>query len=129
MGLSFLRQVSYSITKSETNSVDSIELANRVRDSLQKSYSATISTLDVQLDSSKNTSDSLHTELSIKQAQLANKVNEVNKLKSEITGILKNPKSTNTELTIARQKMNELEVIVQDLRNEKNCFGIREERS
>src|SRR5258706_8408065 len=118
----FYDKSSYSLTKSEANSVDSIELANRVRDSLQKSYSATISTLDVRLDSTKNTSDSLHSELSIKQAQLANKVNEVNKLKSEITTILKNPKSTNSELTIARQKMNELEEIVQDLRNEKTSL-------
>ena len=118
----FYDKSNYSLTKSESNKKDSIEVANEVRDSLQKEYSATISNLDLRLDSSKSTSDSLNTELTIKQAQLASKVYEVNKLKTEISGILKNPRSTNTELTIARQKMNELADIVKELRNEKTSL-------
>ncbi|MFI5128638.1 MAG: hypothetical protein ACHQFX_01555 [Chitinophagales bacterium] len=120
----FYDKSSYSLAASKSTTKDSIEVANEIRDSLQKSYSATISFLDLRLDSSKNTSDSLNAELSIKQAQLATKVNEVNKLKTEISSILNNPKSTNTELTIARQKMNELEEIVRELRNEKNSLEL-----
>jgi len=112
----------YSLIKAESIKLDSVELANKLRDSLQKTYSATINSLDVQLDSSKNSSDSLNSELTLKQAQLAVKVNEVNKLKSEISTILRNPNSTNKELTVARQKMNELEHIVMDLRSEKTAL-------
>jgi predicted nucleic acid-binding Zn-ribbon protein len=118
----FYDKANYSLVKSESSAKDSIELANVVRDSLQKAYTATISTLDFKLDSSRNTSDSLNAELSIKQAQLANKVSEVNKLKTEISTILRNPKSTNTELAVARDKMNELERIVRELRDEKTAL-------
>ena len=118
----FYDKSTYSNIKSEVYINDSANQTARVRDSLQKLYSATINDQDLRLDSSRNTSDSLNAELSIKQAQLANKVNEVNRLKTEISGILKNPKSSNSELTIARQKINELEGIVKDLRNEKNTL-------
>ena len=109
----FYDKSTYSRQKPEIYARDSSEIANGVRDSLQKAYSATISNLDLRLDSSRNISDSLHT-------QLVTKVTEITRLKTEISGILKNPKSTNSELTLARQKMSELEEIVKQLRNEKN---------
>jgi myosin heavy subunit len=109
----FYDKSSYSRQKTEVATRDSSAIANEVRDSLQKIYSATISSMDLRLDSSRSTSDSLHT-------KLVTKVNEVNRLKTEISTILKNPKSNNAELAMARQKMNELEEIVKELRNEKS---------
>jgi hypothetical protein len=90
---------------------DSIAVANTIRDSLQKIYSGTISSLDVRLDSSRNTSDSLAIQLNLK-------MNEINKLKSEITSILRNPRSTSSQLAMANNKMIELEEKVTQLRYE-----------
>jgi myosin heavy subunit len=103
----------YSLQKKEINNQDSSVAADSVRDSLQKVYSATIRNLDLRLDSTRNTSDSL-------QARLTIKVNEVRKLRTEITNILKNPNSTSSELLLARQKMKELEEIMKELRSGKN---------
>jgi TolA-binding protein len=89
---------------------DSIAVANTIRDSLQKTYAGTITQLDVQLDSSRNTSDSLVNQLNLK-------VYEINKLKSDISSILKNPRSTSSQLAIANKKMVELEEKVQQLRD------------
>ena len=98
---------SYSQQKTEGHTRDSVQIANEVRDSLQKVYTATINNLDLRLASTRSTSDSLH-------LQLQTKVNEVNRLKTEISSVLKNPRSTNAELDLARQKMNELESIVNE---------------
>ena len=104
-----------------TSGKDSADVANAVRDSLQRTYSATINQLDLRLDSTRNTSDSLQTQLVIR-------VNEINKLKKEISTILQNPNSTNSELSLARQKMKELEDLVQALRDEKNFLQMEKEK-
>ena len=113
---------SYSQPKAQVTTPDSAQVANKVRDSLQTVYSATINNLDLRLDSTKYASHSLNTRLSVKQAELAGKVGEVNRLKAEITNILKNPKSTTSELSVAKQKMEELEGIVRDLRSQKSAL-------
>lgn len=105
----------YGNSKPETFERDSTEVVNVVRDSLQKIYFATISNLDLKLDSSHNTSDSL-------QAQLLIKENEARRLRTEIGNILKNPKPTSSELLQVRQKLKELEAIVSDLRNQKSTL-------
>ncbi|HEY6503480.1 MAG TPA: hypothetical protein VIZ28_05840 [Chitinophagaceae bacterium] len=87
---------------------------DNVRDSLQKIYSEKINDLDVRLDSSRSTTDSL-------QVQLTRRVREINKLKGEISSILKNPNSNPSQLKEAREKMAELEEKVEQLRNQ-NSF-------
>lgn len=82
-------------------------IANATRDSLQKIYAATIRELDSKLDSTWNYADSLKGPLDIK-------LNEFFKLRNEIASILKN-KNNNTDLGVARQKINELQKKVQEL--------------
>lgn len=92
-------------------SSDTGKVAADVRDSLQRAYSETISNLDFKLDSSQITADSL-------QVQLALRVNEINKLRREIGGILKNRYASKEELNLAKSKMGELENKVEQLRNQ-----------
>jgi hypothetical protein len=113
----FYDKSTYSQSKAEEPVKSSASIADSVRDSLQRIYSATIIRLDTRLDSSRNTADSL-------QALIVIKSNEINSLKTEINNILKNPKATNGELLLARQKLKELEEIVEELRNEKNALEL-----
>ncbi len=87
---------------------DSAAIANKVRDSLQKVYNATLQNLDVQLDSTLTHSDSLNNELDIKLA-------EFYRLRSEIAAILKN-RNANNNFTVAKQKIGELQTKVEDLK-------------
>jgi len=112
----FYDKSDYSRRKSAlVNDTNSVAAVNIIRDSLQKVYTAAINNFDLRLDSTRNTSDSLQTELN-------NKVNEINRLKAEISDILKRPNTTSTELLLARQKMKEMEDIIRQLREEKNAL-------
>lgn len=112
----------YSQNKiAEVQTVDTTAIAQAIRDSLQKSYTATINNLDTRLDSSRNTSDSL-------QAALTLQINEVNRLRTEISTILKSPNTTAQELARAKQKLNELEEIVKQLRSEKKALELEKQQ-
>jgi predicted nucleic acid-binding Zn-ribbon protein len=102
-----------SYTRSDTSTANSA----KSRDSLQRTYTAILNNMDLRLDSSRSTSDSLREELE-------NKINEVNRLKAEITNILKSPKTTSTELIVARQKMKEMEEIIRQLREENTAMEL-----
>jgi len=90
---------------------DSAAVAEGVRDSLQKIYSSTISTLDTRLDSTKGNADSL-------QGQLNVKLLEINKLRKDIGDILKNRGATKADMDLARTKIDELKEKVDELRGE-----------
>jgi hypothetical protein len=79
------------------------------KDSLQKIYSQTISSLDNTLDSTWSNADSLKGNLDIR-------LGEFYKLRSDISNILKNNPNA-VDLGIARQKIGELQQKVEDLRN------------
>ena len=98
-------------TELQQPSLDSAAIANRVRDSLQHVYSATLKDLDLQLDSTLTNTDSLKSVLDIK-------LNEFYRLRNEITAMLNNRKS-NSDFTSAKQKIGELQNKVQDFK-EKN---------
>ncbi len=99
----------YSTQIASASTVDSAAVERNIRDSLQQAYAQAISNLDFKLDSSQITADSL-------QLQLTLRVNEINKLRREIGGILKNRNATKEELNLAREKMGELETRVEELR-------------
>ncbi len=89
---------------------DTITVAKEIQDSLQKVYSHTINNLDAQLDSTKNTAGQL-------QNQLATKLKEINRLRTEISTILKKNDFTKVDLELARSKTVELQSLVAELQN------------
>ena len=91
-----------------TASIDSASIANRLRDSLQKEYTATLQSLDLQLDSTIFYSDSLQTQLDVKLA-------EFYRLRTEIVSLLKNKSTANNYATVT-QKINELQTKAEDLK-------------
>jgi myosin heavy subunit len=86
-----------------------------MRDSLQKAYSEKVSSLDLRLDSTRSATDSL-------QIQLTKRVNEINRLKSQISSVLKNPNSSAAQLKEARQMMSELEERVEELHDQNEAM-------
>ena len=78
-------------------------------DSLSPTFNTVVNQPDSHIDSIWNNADSLKGELNMK-------LNEFNRLRNEINAILNKPGS-NAGLEIARQKINTLQQIVDDLRN------------
>jgi hypothetical protein len=98
-----------AITETRPAGIDSFAIANNIRDSLQRIYTATLQDLDAQLDSTLINTDSLKNELDIK-------LSEFYRLRNEITAILKN-RSAGNNFTVARQKISELQNKVQDFKD------------
>ena len=114
----------YTKTESAKNIViqpaaDSMAIANKVRDSLQKVYDETLQDMDMQLNSTLTHSDSLQQEL---EAKLA----EFYRLRTEITAILRN-RAVNNNFAVAKQKIGELQTKVEGLK-EKNQVVDNENR-
>ncbi len=105
----------YSKRRTEVFIKDSIAVAEAVRDSLQKIYTVTITDLDTRLDSSRTKADSL-------KFQLNTKLSELFKLKGEIENILKNRNSTKADLQIAKEKIGELQGLVEEMKGQKDIM-------
>lgn len=87
---------------------DPDSLTRHIKDSIQKVYTATLSNLDIQLDSTLTRSDSLKTELDVKLA-------EFYRLRNEITRIIKS-RNADRNYTVTQQKIAELQVKIDDLK-------------
>ena len=112
----FYDKSNYATRKPEPLVQDNASVNNpNVHDSLQNAYSATLSNLDLELDSARNTTDSLRAELTVK-------INEINRLKTEIRQILNKPGASNAELLTAKQKMKEMEEIIRELREQNSVL-------
>ena len=98
----------YSHRRTEVFIKDSAAVADAIKDSLNKIYSATISELDTRLNYSRVNADSL-------QSRLDNKLKEINRLKSEIGGILNKRDFSKKDMGEARQKIGELQKKVDEL--------------
>ncbi len=109
----------YTSNRKEIFIKDSIAVAEAVQDSLQKIYTASLNNLDLQLDSTRSGADSL-------KKQLNKKLGEINKLRAEINSILKNSGASQSDMTLARKKIAELQVLVEELKGEKS--SIEEEK-
>jgi predicted nucleic acid-binding Zn-ribbon protein len=105
----------YSSRRTEVYIKDSVAVAEGIKDSLQKLYVSTIINLDTRLDSTRSNADSLKSQLNVK-------LGEIYKLKSEIDGILKNRGASKADLDIARQKITELQQLIDDLKGEKDSM-------
>ncbi|HQV61877.1 MAG TPA: hypothetical protein PLG08_13940, partial [Chitinophagaceae bacterium] len=109
----------YTTNRKEIFIKDSIAVAEAVQDSLQKIYTASLNSLDLKLDSTRSGADSL-------KKQLNKKLGEINKLRTEINSILKNSGASQSDMTLARKKIAELQVLVEELKGEKT--SIEEEK-
>lgn len=98
---------------------DSTAVAEAVQDSLRKIYATSLNNLDQQLNATRSGADSLKTQLNVK-------LGEINRLRSEINGILRNRGASQSDMTTARKKIAELQVLVDELRDEKT--NIEEEK-
>ena len=102
----------YASQRKEIYIKDSIAVAEAVQDSLQQIYARSIQTLDRKLDSTKFGADSLRVTLMLK-------LSEINRLRGEINSILKNRGASKSDLQLARQKINELQALVEEMKGEK----------
>lgn len=109
----------YSQRRTEVYIKDSIAVAQGVQDSLRKIYSNTINDLDARLDSTKSTAGML-------QGELSTKLQEINRLRSEIATILKKNNFKKEDLDLARKKSLELQQLVAELQNKNS--SIEEEK-
>lgn len=105
----------YSSKRTEIFIKDSIAVAQGIQDSLQKIYSATITTLDTRLDSTRTTADSL-------KNQLGSKLNEILVLKNEIDGILKKRGASSADMSLAKEKITELQQKIDELKGQKESM-------
>ncbi len=86
--------------------------AEKTRDTLQKIYAATVSDMqtDDGIDSVINNTDSTQ------MSQIDNKLGDMYKLKTEINSLLKDSTTTTADLELARYKIKELQLKVDDLK-------------
>lgn len=105
----------YSTSNTKINKTDTTTVAKGIQDSLQKVYSLTINNLDARLDSTKNTAGQL-------QNQLATKLTEINRLRTEISIILKKNDFSKEDLELARTKTVELQNLVAELQNKNSTI-------
>ncbi len=102
----------YSNQRKEVYIKDSTAVAEAVQDSLQKLYTRSLRSLDQELDSTRSGADSLKSALQLK-------LGEINRLRNEINSILKNRGASQSDLLLARKKINELQGLVEEMKGEK----------
>jgi len=102
----------YASQRKEIYIKDSTAVAEAVQDSLQQLYARSMQHLDRQLDSTRTGADSLRFTLETKLA-------EINRLRTEINSILKNRGASQSDLLSARQKINELQGLLEEMKGQK----------
>jgi predicted nucleic acid-binding Zn-ribbon protein len=109
----------YSQKRNEVFVIDSTAVAQAIQDSLQRIYTYTIDTLGARLDSTKTKAERL-------KGNLGKKLNEINRLRSEIFSIIKKNGVNKSDLSLARSKSVELQQLVGELQNRNN--SVEEEK-
>ncbi|MEO5562446.1 MAG: hypothetical protein ABIR18_03405 [Chitinophagaceae bacterium] len=99
---------------------DSVGIANAIRDSLKQRYDVTIDSMDSELNVTQTGRDSLKNQLGIN-------LGEINHLKNQINTILKNRTMSKEDVILARSKINELQLKVDELSGTNS--SITEEKS
>ncbi len=95
---------------------DSAAIASAIRDSLQQIYLASLA----ELDSTRLTVDSINDKLS-------SRVYEINRLKAEVSDILKNRHATQNDLKRARSRISEIKILLAEMQNENT--GLESEKA
>lgn len=102
----------YASQRKEIYIKDSIAVAQAVQDSLQQLYARSLQSLDRKLDSTQFGADSL-------RFTLETKLIEINRLRNEINSILKNRGASQADMLTARQKIAELQTLVEEMKGQK----------
>src|SRR5436190_2897141 len=105
----------YSKQKTDVVIKDQALIEEAIRDSLKNFYSGTIRNLDSQLDSTRSHADSI-------RYNLGKKLSEIDTLRNEINDILKNRSSTRADLLTAKNKIDELKLRVNELKDQNNSL-------
>jgi predicted nucleic acid-binding Zn-ribbon protein len=109
----------YASQRKEVFIKDSIAVAEAVQDSLQQLYARSMQSLDRKLDSAQFGADSLRFTLETKMV-------EINRLRNEINSILKNRGASQSDMLMARQKISELQTLVDEMKGQK--LSLEEEK-
>lgn len=109
----------YASQRKEIFIKDSIAVAEAVQDSLQQLYNRSLQKLDYKLDSTKFDADSL-------RFTLSTKLQEINRLRNEINSILKNRGASQADMQTARQKISELQQLLEETKGQK--LSLEEEK-
>lgn len=98
----------YTANKTATVTKDPTPSIKDLQDSLQQVYSSTVNNLGAQLDSARNTAGLL-------QGELIVKLDEINRLKTEIADLLKNNNAKKEDIDLAGRKTTKFQQLVADL--------------
>jgi hypothetical protein len=100
----------YSTSKPVAAIKDKTPSIETLQDSLQRIYTSAVNNLGAQLDSAKNTAGLL-------QGELIAKLDEINKLKTEIADLLRKNNVKKEDIDLAGKKTAKLQKLVADLPN------------
>lgn len=106
----------YSNLTREVFVKDSIAVAEAVSDSLRKYYTRSLDQLGIeklQIDSSNN----------LLKGELGQRINEINKLRTEVAGILKRKNLTQADLSEAKTKIDDLQQRIDGLKTENTSLA------
>jgi len=106
----------YSNLTKEVFVKDSIAVAEAVSDSLRKYYTHSLEQLGIeklQIDSSNN----------LLKGELGQRINEINKLRTEVAGILKRKNLTQADLSEAKTKIDDLQQRIDGLKTENTSLA------
>jgi len=106
----------YSNLTREVFVKDSIAVAEAVSDSLRKYYTHSLEQLGIeklQIDSSNN----------LLKGELGQRINEINKLRTEVAGILKRKNLTQADLSEAKTKIDDLQQRIDGLKTENTSLA------
>jgi hypothetical protein len=103
----------YTASKPAAEIKDPSSSIQTLQDSLQRVYSSAVTDLGAQLDSAKNTAGLL-------QSELIAKLDEINKLKTEIAELLKKNNANKEDIDLAGRKTAKFQQLVSELPKKNN---------
>jgi hypothetical protein len=103
----------YTAAKTTTETKDPSSSIQTLQDSLQKVYASAVNDLGAQLDSAKNTAGLL-------QGELIAKLDEINRLKTEIAELLRKNNANRQDIDLAGKKTAKFQQLVSELPKKNN---------
>ena len=118
----------YSQRQMVMPAADSTAMADAIRDSLSVMYKSTISNLDSSLSTASDSLANTRTMADSLRVRLQGKINEINRLKAEIGGILGKATPSRDDMINARQMIGELQQRVSELESQNGSMEQEKEQ-